>query len=297
MFIGQPHLVRFLEQAIANGHIAHCYCFVGQKQLGKHTLARQLAAALLRVAPSDLAGTGRCYEVARLWNEKTEKYDQHIAVDEIRNLRNAMQSRPWGGGYQVAIIEDADTMTLGAANALLKVLEEPAAQSVFFLLLENEQLLPQTIRSRAEMYYFTPTTDADLVAGLVADGTAFATAEQLAQLSFGRPGLAYAMLHDTDLRAWYEKESIRFEQMRAEPVHERWKMAAELFAKDSGDDVRENSERILALWILLTRKMLVGDVKKNFKAVQMIDSFLTGSQLLAQNVNGKLVFEQILLQW
>ncbi|HLD84743.1 MAG TPA: DNA polymerase III subunit delta' C-terminal domain-containing protein, partial [Coxiellaceae bacterium] len=77
-----------------------------------------------------------------------------IKIDQIRALSDQLSRTAHAGGYQVAIISPADAMPLGAANALLKTLEEPSGKVVIFLIDNQQHILPATIASRCQKIRF-----------------------------------------------------------------------------------------------------------------------------------------------
>ena len=88
-----------------------------------------------------------------------------IGVDDVRELMDYLSRRPYEGRWHVAIIERADKMTPSAQNALLKTLEEPPADTVFFLLTDTPGALLSTVRSRLRMVRVAPLTREACAAG------------------------------------------------------------------------------------------------------------------------------------
>ena len=113
-----------------------------------------------------------------------------IVVDQIRDLSARLAMNSQFGGWQVASIDPADGMNAAAANALLKTLEEPAAQTMLILLADAPWRLPQTIRSRCQRIEFHVPATADALAWLQAEGVAAPEAALAA--AGGNPGLAHA---------------------------------------------------------------------------------------------------------
>ncbi len=144
---GNEETKQYLQSALQNGRLAHAYLIEGDAKSGKHLLAMSLAAAL--------AG-----EMAdRVWNQTTPDVSTYglasdrktISVDLVRKIKESVYLKPSELPCKVYIIEQSDTMTVQAQNALLKFLEEPPAQVYFFLLCENASLLLPTVRSRVQL--------------------------------------------------------------------------------------------------------------------------------------------------
>ena len=85
---------------------------------------------------------------------QTDEKNKTITIDKVRQLINTVQLTPRYGRYQIIVLAPAETMNIAASNALLKVLEEPPAQTLFFLIAQQPQRLPLTIRSRCQAWSF-----------------------------------------------------------------------------------------------------------------------------------------------
>ena len=146
-----------LLDAIEHGRLFHAYKIEGDAISGKYEYAKSAAMAILcREEPGK--GCGRCSICQKVAHENHEDV-YHICADEnslkdatVAELQENLRHKPTAGDYSVAIIEDADTMTVRAQNRLLKTLEEPNPGTVIFLLSENRDNLLPTIRSRCVTY-------------------------------------------------------------------------------------------------------------------------------------------------
>jgi len=144
--IGQEHVVVSLQGAIEQGRVAHAYLFAGSRGTGKTSLARILARAL-KTEPEDL------YELDAASSR---------GIDEIRELREAVQGRPFRSPYKVYIIDEVHMLTKEAFNALLKTLEEPPAHVIFVLATTEVNKLPGTVVSRCQHFTFRQPSLAEL---------------------------------------------------------------------------------------------------------------------------------------
>jgi DNA polymerase-3 subunit delta' len=158
--------------AYNSDRLHHAWMITGPKGIGKATLAWRIARFLLSqpekggmfdaappttldVSPDnpvsrriDAMGEPGLYLARRPWDEKTKKLKQNITVDEIRKLKSFFTLSAADGGWRVAIVDAADEMNTAAANALLKVLEEPPAKVLILLISHQPSRLLPTIRSR-----------------------------------------------------------------------------------------------------------------------------------------------------
>lgn len=142
--------------------LPHALLFAGPAGIGKAQLARALAEWVMCVAPTDTAcGNCRACQLHRagthpdlIWLAPEES-GKAIKVDQVRELTEHLSKTAQQGGYKVAVITPAEAMNQNAANALLKTLEEPAANTLLILLSDSPSALLPTIRSRCQIRTFT----------------------------------------------------------------------------------------------------------------------------------------------
>ncbi len=147
-------VVQTLKAAASGRRLNHAYLLYGPAGTGKRTLARIFAEALLCVGEDKPCGS--CAHCVKFqhgthpdFTVVTKPADKNfILIDQIRRLREQVFVRPNEAERRVILIENANQMNLPAANALLKVLEEPPSYAVFLLTAESRSLLPETIASR-----------------------------------------------------------------------------------------------------------------------------------------------------
>ncbi len=148
---GHDEIKERLESSVLNNTVSHAYIFCGSRGIGKTTVARKFAGELTRESVADTVFvTNEHYGV---------KGKAALSVDTVRAARVDMFTKPYLSEKKVFIFPDAHTMTAGAQNALLKVLEEPPSYCVIILITENEKVLLPTVRSRAVVLRFLPLPD------------------------------------------------------------------------------------------------------------------------------------------
>ncbi|MBZ5614526.1 MAG: DNA polymerase III subunit gamma/tau [Acidobacteriia bacterium] len=159
--IGQEHVTRTLQNAIAQERIAHGYIFSGHRGIGKTTVARILAMALnCRSAEKPVAEPcgvcDSCTEIRAGNSVDVIEIDAatNRGIDEIRELREAARYRPARDRFKIYILDEAHQITDAAFNALLKTLEEPPGHIIFMMATTQPEDIPQTIRSRCQHFSY-----------------------------------------------------------------------------------------------------------------------------------------------
>ena len=187
--IGHASVVSLLTNELSQP--AHAYLFVGPASTGKATLARRFAAALVG---DDEATRRRALEGNHPDVNLIEPDGRaSITVDQARMAASQASLSPLEAERKVFLFEEAGIMNDEAANALLKTLEEPSRSTIFILVAESEDDLPDTVGSRSRTVVLGRVADSELEAGLVALGVDEERAAAVTGIAGGRPGLAIAL--------------------------------------------------------------------------------------------------------
>ncbi|MFH0905149.1 MAG: AAA family ATPase [bacterium] len=155
--VGQPKARELLGRAVANEVLAQTLIFVGPKGVGRKTTAILLARALHQDEMTNHPDTFIFSQILSAMRE--HKKGIKDAVDELRKF---MELSPIRSQIKAAIIDEAEGLSIGAQNALLKTLEEPHADTILILITEDERRLLPTIVSRAQVIRFSPLTDEEI---------------------------------------------------------------------------------------------------------------------------------------
>ena len=179
-------LLTSLTQAHAKGRLGHGLLVGGPRGVGKLWLARRLAGQLLGLGPEDRPQSHPDYHALQPPEGKTS-----LGVDQIRELCAGLALTSHSGGAKVAVLCPAEAMTLSAANALLKTLEEPAPRTYLILVSHQPGRLPATIRSRCQTYAVSRPRRQEALAWLSEHGSLSVTQwRELLHFADGAPLLA-----------------------------------------------------------------------------------------------------------
>jgi DNA polymerase-3 subunit delta' len=218
MIFGHSEAIEQFRKAWDSRALHHAWLLAGPRGVGKAHFARAAATRVLAQAAGpnfDAPGldTPEDHPIAKLiaagshpdmrWlqrleNEKTGNISRNIKVDQVRELGEFMALSPAMSNWRVAVIDSVDELEPSAANALLKMLEEPPPNTIFFLVSHAPGRLLPTIRSRCRRVQFHPLSD-DAMASVLgaqlpeANGTERQRLVSLADGSVGR-ALAFASL-------------------------------------------------------------------------------------------------------
>jgi DNA polymerase-3 subunit delta' len=165
-FIGNRKIVDRLQTKLRQDRFPHGLIFSGPEGVGKHTFAVMLAKALncRNAEPGDFCdecsscrriGAGTHPDVVTV---SVEDDATQIKIAQVRQILGLLNLRPMEGRNKVFIFDPANLINTEAANALLKGLEEPPENSFLILITVNVQELLLTVRSRCQVYNFTPLT-------------------------------------------------------------------------------------------------------------------------------------------
>ncbi|NCP11304.1 MAG: DNA polymerase III subunit delta', partial [Sphingomonadales bacterium] len=231
-WIGHDAAEQALIDGWNSGRLHHAWLLAGPKGIGKATFARRAAQFLLAQgeAPTDSrpvttldvaddtparrlveAGSHPDFRtIERQLNDKTGNLARGISIDQIRQATMVLGSTKGRSRYRAIIIDSADDLEAGGANALLKSLEEPPADTVFFLISHSSGRLLPTIRSRCRSLVFRAIGD-DVMASWLHDVTPGASAADIAALlalAAGSPGRAMRFRDAGLAPLWRDLETL-----------------------------------------------------------------------------------------
>src|SRR5699024_142939 len=316
----QPLASKIITNSIKKDRISHAYLIQGARGTGKEALATLIAKNIFCKSQSGLEPCQECRECKRIDSGNhpdvhwIEPEGQSIKIEQVKSLQKEFTYSGLESNKKVYIVKDADTLTLNAANRILKFLEEPSRQTTAMMLTENSQSIIPTIRSRCQVIDLKPLHPIHLQKQLKESG-----------MSEQNATLMSALTNDLD---------DAFERSNDEWFAEGRKLMIQLMEKLSGnsDDAylflynhwlkhfsnREQMEQGIDLAMLGFKDILYAHIEKNDAMVmfqpndkrlqQLVMSFseenlihilhslLQAKRHLKRNVNPTLVMEQLTLQ-
>ncbi len=316
-FVGQAHIIRFLEKGISSGRLSHGLLFSGPGGSGKGTLALLLAQAVNCGSRGEVpCGTClSCRKTAGMNHPDVRiiaRDGAHIKMEQARSLRQGAALPPYEGRKKVYIIDGAEDMTAPAANSLLKILEEPPSYVLFILLSSRPQQLLPTILSRCQALPFRPVPEEEIASYLLEKTGDMLPGEArtYASLAQGCVGKALLLYQDKEFAALREKAAAFLQDLADIKAEEAFPLAENLAGlKDPG--------LFLDLTLLYLRDILLykrphavgrlyyADFETSLKKfthipdrvlLQVIKSVLAARNELAVPVNQKLVLGVMLLE-
>jgi DNA polymerase-3 subunit delta' len=209
--IGQERIIRLLQRALAQNFLPHAFLFTGIEGIGKHLTAFTLAKA---VNCQNRSGGDCCNQCVSCRKAESgnhpdinliESEGPFIKIEQIRALKHRMRFSPLEGRVRVTVIRKAQNLKIEAANALLKILEEPPHYNLIIVTANETAALLPTIVSRCLHLPFQPLATPDISAYLCRTrGVSPERAAVVAPLSGGSLTRAAAMLDEEQLerRRW-----------------------------------------------------------------------------------------------
>jgi len=309
VILGHQKQWKFLKKLAEAGKLPHAFLFSGQDQLGKKTLAIEFIKFLnCRSIKKPCQVCRSCQDIQKgIYPDsilvKPDPSRKEIQISQIRNLIKELSLCSYSSSFKTAILDKSHLMSREAQNCFLKFLEEPKGRTLLILITEYPQLLLPTILSRVQKLNFFPVKDADIENYLVAQGLSKEKAEHFSSFSFGKPGMAFNFLLDSQKLKNQEKLISDLVKISNSDLAFRFRYAKNLSEKDA--DVK--AKEVLDTWLRYFRKVFLSRLVRKEKAeifnqyslskmkeiIKLIQS--TSFLISTTNVNSRLALEMLLI--
>jgi DNA polymerase III subunit delta' len=297
-FIGNQKSVGFLKRSISNGSINHAYIFSGPQGVGKTTLAKIFAQALVAGKEMnldvDFQDKEALLDLIVIEPEIVEKKDviktRDIPIEAVRQAQQSLSLFPYHGKYKILIVKDAHRMNSSAQNALLKLLEEPNQTSILILVTsEMDKILP-TVQSRCEKINFSLVAENEIARAF---GKQHNFIEDAPALAMGRPALAKLILENKDELESRRQARQQLEKLKSGSLNEKMQLAEE-FSKD----IRKTLEVFNAwIWSLRLEALSDNEERERTRSYQAIEKMQETMTLLKNtNANSRLLLEVLFIE-
>jgi DNA polymerase-3 subunit delta' len=274
---GHPGATRLLSRSSETGRLAHAYLITGPDKVGKRTLAIDIACMVNSEAVIDMFGAADSIDLAtshqaerirkgihsdvRIIDVNTElekdskgsgsggdgeessgRGRQNISINHIREMIRDSATKPFEGSSKVFIIDDAQRMTIEAANTLLKTLEEPTDDTFIILTSPTDEALPETVVSRCQRIDLRPVDPEVIESELIERFEAeVSQARSLSRLARGCPGWAIDALNDSTIVDGHNQAVLRFAEIVTGNIEERFR-----YARQTGGQFWRDRDAVLA---------------------------------------------------
>lgn len=278
--VGHEAAERAALDAWNSGKMHHAWLITGPQGVGKATLAYRMARFLLanpreELGPKDTLDVAPDHPEGRLvtagshpdlfvlrrpWDEKTKKHKSGIPVEEVRKVGGFFSTHASHGGWRIVIVDAADDMNTSAANALLKVLEEPPAKAILILVSHSPGRLLPTIRSRCRKLTLNALSPDDIAQVLAANGHELSSrdAAAVAAIAEGSAGEALSLAAGGGLDLYKEVEGV-LGALPNPDIRALHKLADAVAKRGADDTWRAGTDMVVRWTGRVARALAIGD--------------------------------------
>lgn len=320
---GHENLILNLQNIILNNKLSHAYIFSGPSNIGKTIVVQYFIQSILcqnkTVRPCRQCL--HCLQIERnihpdIFRVKKEEDKKNIAVEQIRGLQEKLNKGSLLNSFKIAVIEQAELLTIEASNSLLKTLEEPSLKTIIILITAKLNSLPNTIKSRCQIYKLLPLSGKKIYDHLITLGVKRKQALEISGLVSGKIGSAIQYADNLEELKNYQKELKTFLKMFNSEIFKRIEYFDDFKNQKEVDPKIQIKKYLDILTQLIRDLMLVKTECSDFlscsfvqndlaetarvislqKLLALHNQILTSVKSLELNINPKLLLENLIIQ-
>ncbi|MDD3284663.1 MAG: hypothetical protein PHZ07_03660 [Patescibacteria group bacterium] len=329
--LGHRNVLEYLQSLITNKNFCRTYLFSGPKDIGKKTMADYFMQSIFCEKYNCLDEKDKCFPcgvcVSCIEAKKhihpdfisidLEDDKKNISIDSIREFKEKFYLTPIKSIYKVAIINNADHLSDEASNALLKIIEDSPKNSVVIFISENPDFILPTIKSRAEHIIFNSVAKDEIFDHLKNSGLNSDIAKELSEFSAGLPGIS--IYYSKNLEHWekYKEDLRNILEIIDNPVNDKFKFIEEqIKLSKTYPNQYIYFDNLLSIYSRFARDLMVYKLNENidlihpfledviskisskYDSIDLLDFYkkiIDSKKMLYQNVNPKIIFENLLL--
>ncbi|OHA47066.1 MAG: hypothetical protein A3A80_01425 [Candidatus Terrybacteria bacterium RIFCSPLOWO2_01_FULL_44_24] len=304
---GHEKVITYLDRLIQKDKLAHAYAFCGPENVGKRSTAIYIAQNIFCADAMDVLHDrikcSICFAITQgnhknviLLDPEAAAGKLNISISVIRKLRQSLILKEMEGRKRIIIIDGAEYMNNEAANAFLKVLEEPRSHIHFFLMCGSQSALMSTIVSRLQCVRFNTVSNVKIETALIDYGLSAKIAREYTHLSYGRPGRAISFVKNPALFMRAQEEAKHAHYLISDFITERMKLITSL-SGETNDAYAQLNSWLLALAKILEDQTKNGDSRSQSTARRIKDLLAAARLLNSTNINLRLALEKIIFSF
>ena len=301
--IGHQKIVSYLQTSLRHKNLGQAYLIAGPEHLGKHLLCDCLILSLIcqeddKEKPCFECSSCRQYKKGihpdiSLVNKEEDK--NSITIEQIRELKKRLGLHAVSVAQKISLISPAESMSKGAQNALLKILEEPLGPTIHILISHEADSLLPTIKSRCQILKLLPVAK-KIIEEYLKKGISAAEAGEIASLSMGRPGLALRFSQERETLRHYTEESMAFLNLLPQNIAYKFESISGHLKKEYNyNQIVRHALGLLNNWQRVIRDLIL--IKKDNKNSVVNVNLLDQLEDMSQNISlAKLVNIQLMIK-
>lgn len=304
--IGHEKIRQNIKKAAIEQNIAHAHIIMGPDGIGKSCVAKEMAAEIIGIKEY------RKHVDIVEWTIAENK--KSIGVDEVRNIIEEANKRPYECDKKVIVVYTADKITIQGQNAFLKTIEEPSKGIYLIFLVENLEAMLDTIKSRCQIHKLNPLCKDEIIKFIDREYPMLKTNEKEAAISLseGIPGKIERFFEDQNLKLIRNSVKTFFLQMNQLSIKEvlDYTQVFEKYKKDYLEILNNflsiirdviiyketNSEEFIINKDSVEEVTKIASVYSIKKLYTIIDVLNDCQSSLDRNVNYALTFDVMLLK-